>query len=290
MKCSGFTLAELLVTIVLSGTVATGAVSVLIAGHRVYRRQTVLTDAHATERAATNILTSELRGLDPGAPSGGDLLRVATGSVTYRALRNLYVACAAPDASRSTVLLHGDYWGSRPLDPQVDSVLLFADGDPTKPQDDRWLHADLRRIEKGYRCPDGGAAVQIHVKGLSRRELELVGVGAPVRGAALWEIRGYPDSRGQWWVGMRRYSKSTNRWPPIQPLLGPIAPYGLAFQYFDSDGVPTRVPERVAAIEIDVRVARGPDSPPPPHATLTAGRGVTARVALRNALRRESAR
>ena len=288
MKCRGFTLAELLVTIVLFGTVATGALSVLMAGQRVYRRQTILMDAHATERAATNILASELRGLDPAAPSGGDLLGVSAGSVTYRALRNLYVVCAAPDASRSTLLLHGDYLGSRPLDPQVDSVLLFADGDPAKSQDDRWLHADLRRIDKGYRCPDGGAGVQIHIEGLSQRELPLVWVGAPVRGAVLWEIRGYPDSRGEWWVGMRRYSKSTSRWPPIQPLLGPIAPYGLAFRYFDSDGVPTRVRDRVAAIEIDVSVARGRESPP--HATVTARRWVTARLTLRNALRRQGGR
>ncbi len=284
MRCLGFTLAELLVTVVLFGTVATGAVSVLIAGQRVYSRQIGLMNANATERAATNILTSELRGLDPAAPSGSDLLSVSTGSVTYRATRSMYVTCAPPDLSRSTVLLHGDYLGSRHLDPQVDSVLVFADGDQTTSEDDRWLHADLRRVDEGYRCPDGGAGVQIHIKGLSRRDLELVGVGAPVRGAALWEIRGYPDSRGEWWVGMRRYSKSTNKWPPIQPLLGPIAPYGLAFQYFDSDGVPTRTPNRVAAIDIAVAVASARGAPP--HATVTGDRWVTARVTLRNSLPR----
>ena len=92
----------------------------------------------------------------------------------YRATRSMYVTCAPPDLSRSTVLLHGDYLGSRHLDPRVDSVLVFADGDQTTSEDDRWLHADLRRVDEGYRCPDGGAGVQIHIKGLSRRDLELV--------------------------------------------------------------------------------------------------------------------
>lgn len=288
MRDHGFTLVELLVTVVLFGTVATGAVSLLMAGQRIYRHQTHLMDANATERAAAHILTSELRGLDPGAASGGDLLSASTGSITYRALRNLYVTCAAPSASRSTVLLHGDYLGSRPLDPRVDSILLFADGDPTKSDDDRWLHADLRRVDEGYRCPDGGAGVLAHLAGLSRRELELVGVGAPVRGAALWEIKGYPDSRGDWWVGMRRYSKSSNRWPSIQPLLGPIAPWGLTFRYFDSNGAPTRAPDQVAAIEIAVAVAPGRAAPP--HATVVADRWMTARVTLRNALRRPGGR
>ena len=118
MRCLGFTLAELLVTVVLFGTVATGAVSVLIAGQRVYSRQIDLMNANATKRAATNILTSELRGLDPAAPSGSDLLSVSTGSVTYRATRSMYITCAPPDLSRSTVLLHGDYLGSRHLDPR----------------------------------------------------------------------------------------------------------------------------------------------------------------------------
>ncbi len=64
MKRSGFTLIELLVALVLGATVAAAALSVLVVSQRVYGRQVGLADASATTRAATVILTSELRGLD----------------------------------------------------------------------------------------------------------------------------------------------------------------------------------------------------------------------------------
>ncbi len=272
----GFTLVELLVAFVLWAVFGTAAVSVLVAGQRGYRRQQELAQANATVRAASTILTGELR--------GSDLLRGDRTSVTYRVPRNLYVTCDKPDLARSTVLLRADYLGFRPLDPDVDSLLLFADGDPATGDDDRWIHADLREITPGSSCPDGTAGVTARLAGAAPRDLQAVGAGAPVRGAAVWEMKGYRDSRGEWWVGMRRYRKSDHRWPVIQPVLGPIASGGLVFLYLGADGLPTDAPDRATTVDLAVAVPRGKARPPQ---SAVAGEGwLNLRVTLRNALSR----
>jgi prepilin-type N-terminal cleavage/methylation domain-containing protein len=272
----GFTLVELLVAFVLWAVVGTAAVSVLVAGQRGYRRHQELAQANATVRAAATILTGELR--------GSDLLRGDRTSVTYRAPRNLYVTCDKPDLDRSTVLLRADFLGYRPLDPDVDSLLLFADGDPATRDDDRWIHADLREISPGSSCPDGARGVTARLAGAARRSLEAVGVGAPVRGAAVWEMKGYRDSRGEWWVGMRRYHKADGRWPVIQPVLGPIASGGLVLMYRGPGGLPTDAPDRAATVDLAVAVPRG--AARSPHSAVTGEGWLNLRVTLRNALSR----
>ena len=284
MRRCGFTLIELLVALVLGAAVAAAALSVLVVSQRVYGRQVSLADASATARAATAILISELRGLDASAASGSDLLRVTPASLTYRALRSLYTTCKVADLARSTIVLHADFLGVRPLDPGVDSLLLFADGDPTVSEDDRWIHADIREIIPGPICPDGHPGITVHLAGVSKRNLERVGIGAPVRGAALWEMKGYRAANGQWWVGMRRYRKSTGRWPSIQPVLGPIAPGGLRFGYYDASGVPTQVASRIASIVLELATPGGDGSAP--HWAVAPERSLTLRVALRSSLPR----
>ena len=284
MRRCGFTLTELLVALVLGTTVAAAALSVLVVSQRVYGRQVSLADASATTRAATAILISELRGLDASAASGSDLLRVTPASLTYRALRSLYTTCKVANLARSTILLHADFLGVRPLDPGVDSLLLFADGDPTVSEDDRWIHADIREIIPGPICPDGRPGITVHLAGVSKRNLERVGIGAPVRGAALWEMKGYRAANGQGWVGMRRYRKSTGRWPSIQPVLGPIAPGGLRFGYYDAGGVPTQVASRIASIVLELATPGGDGSVP--HWAVAPERSLTLRVALRSSLLR----
>ncbi len=284
MRRCGFTLTELLVALVLGATVAAAALSVLVVSQRVYGRQVDLADASATTRAATAILISELRGLDASAASGSDLLRVTPGSLTYRALRSLYTTCMVPDLARLTIVLHADFLGVRPLDPEVDSLLLFADGDPMVSEDDRWIHADIREIIPGPICPDGRPGVTVRLAGVPRRNLERVGIGAPVRGAALWEMKGYRAANGQWWVGMRRYRKSTRRWPSIQPVLGPIAPGGLRFGYYDAGGVPTQVASRIASMVLELATPTGHGLAP--HRAVAPERSLKLRVALRSSLPR----
>ena len=260
---------------------AGAAGSLLVVNQRVYRRQVQLAGIATTMREATAILTSELRGLDASAASGSDVLHATSSSLTYRAIRSLYVACAKPDLVRSALRLYARFSGPRALDPAVDSLLLFAEGDPTTADDDRWVHGDLRAITRGPACADGRPGITIRLGGVARSDLGAVGVGAPVRGAALWQVKGYRGGGGLWWVGMRRYRKASRRWPSIQPVLGPIAPGGLRFRYYDAAGVPTEATDRMASVGVTVTPAAGDEAP---HRALVEQEGLVLRVALRNSL------
>jgi prepilin-type N-terminal cleavage/methylation domain-containing protein len=272
----GFTLVELVVALLVWAVVGTAAMSVMVAGQRSYRRQQELAEANATVRAATAILTGELR--------GSELLRGEGGSVTYRAFRNLYVTCRAADPARSAVVLRDDFLGFRPLDPQVDSILLFADGDPATGSNDRWIHADLREITAGPNCPDGLPGVTARLAGIRGRDIQAIGAGAPVRGTALWEIKRYRDARGEWWVGMRRYHKATHRWPAVQPVLGPIGPWGFELRFYDSAGLHTDAPDRTVSVILALDVPRKIQSGP--HLILSEDGWLNLRVTLRNHLAR----
>ncbi len=105
-----------------------------------------------------------------------------------------------------------------------------------------------------------------------------VETGSPLRGVSVWEIRGYRDSRGQWWLGMRRYRKGGGRSPAIQPVLGPITPDGIEFQYYDRESA--LVDDLQAVVSIGFTIL--PETSRSPRFRVLA-RPITLRVALRGA-------
>lgn len=278
----GFTLVEVVVALCLLAVISTSAIRVLLANQQMYRKQVELARVNATLRAAAAILPGELRELDPTDPNGGDLIRISPTSITYRALRNLYVVCRPPSGGQSVVTLFADYLGSRPLNPTVDSVLLFADGDPGIGDDDRWLHADLTWVAGGE-CPGGTPGITVGLGGVSATGLGMVSAGAPLRTGAVMEMLRYRGGDGLWWLGMRRLRKEGGgRRPAVQPLLGPLAPGGLEFSYYDAQGSATTDPTKVASIGILVTAA-APRSQPDAHsAGSLRQRRIAVRVALRN--------
>lgn len=279
----GFTLVEVVVALGLLAVISTSAIRVLLANQQMFRNQVELARVNATLRAAAAILPGELRELDPTDPNGGDLIRISPTSITYRAVRNLYVVCRPPSRGQSVVTLFADYVGSRPLNPLVDSVLLFAEGDPGIGDDDRWLHADLAWVRWGGECPGGAPGITVGLGGVSATGLGMVSAGAPLRTGAVMEMLRYRAGNGVWWLGMRRLRKGGGRRrSSVQPLLGPLAPGGLEFSYYDAQGSATTDPAKVASIGILVTAA-APRSEPDAH---TAGslrqRRIAVRVALRN--------
>ena len=277
----GFTLAEVVVALSLLAVISASAIRVLLANQRMYRDQVELARVNATLRAAAAILPGELRELDPTDPNGGDLIRISPTALTYRAVRNLYVVCRRPSRGQSVVTLFADYLGSRPLNPLVDSVLLFAEGDPEIGDGDRWLHADLAFVRWGGECPGGGPGITVGLGDVSATGLGRVAAGAPLRTGAVMEMLRYRDGKGEWWLGMRRLRKGGRR-PAVQPLLGPLAPGGLEFSYYDAQGSATTDPAKVASIGILVTAA-APRSQRDPHsASSLRRRRIAVRVALRN--------
>ena len=279
----GFTLVEVVVALSLLAVISASALRVLLANQRMYRDQVELARVNATLRAAAAILPGELRELDPTDPNGGDLIRISPTVLTYRVMRNLYVVCRGPSRGQSVVTLFADYLGSRPLNPTVDSVLLFVEGDPQIGEGGRWLHADLAWVGWGGECPGGAPGITVGLGDVSATGIGSVAAGAPLRTGAVMEMLRYRAGDGAWWLGLRRLRKGGgSRRPAVQPLLGPLAPGGLEFSYYDAHGSATTDPAKVASIGILVTAA-APRSQRDAHsASSLRRRRIAVRVALRN--------
>ncbi len=254
----GFTLVELLVALVLLGIVATGIYRVLANNQRVYQQQTQRIDLQQNIRAAATILPAELREL---AASDGDIQTMAATQLQIRAMRWLGFVCTPPVTGGAlgnlTMTLRGGapgrplFYGSRGFDLTKDSLLIYYDGRPTTRDDDTWILA--RPIASApLNCLDGRPGLQITfavVNMFGSPNLPgSIPSGAPVRGFEQVSYQLYqPAGDTSWYIGFQPSGAT------MQPLIGPVLANGLTFTYFDSLGVGTVVPARVARIDIAVR-------------------------------------
>lgn len=271
----GFSLLETLVALVLGATVAIAVFGVVAMHRAVYLHGVHHVQTAATVRSAAALVAAELRGLDP---AGGDLMEIAPTSITYRAGRSLYFTCREPDPARRTITVGSSFHGMRALEADLDSLLVYLPAEPASNRPAGWVPADLRRVVWGNRCPGAAPSLTLKMGGIEERVVAAVGMGSPVRGVSVWQMRGYRDSRGQWWLGMRRLRKGGGRLPPTQPVLGPVAPGGIEFRYYGRGGV--RADGRQTVVSIGLTIT------PEASRRLRSGRAVlpvSLRVALRGA-------
>lgn len=241
---------ELLIALVLMGIVSAAVYTMLVNNQRIYRQQTQKIELNDNLRAATAILPSELRELDANDPLGSDIVEMTDSSLTYKAMRNLYVTCQM--ASGGTVRLDPTTMaGLRGLDAAFDSLLVFADSQTSLTRDDRWVHVNVTQVQTGNNCPGGRPSVDVSVSP-SIQGSDSVLSGYPVRGFEVVDVRRYADASAVWWIGARRYNKSSG-WSGLQPLAGPLGRQkGLFFTYRDNTATATAVPTQVARIDIKV--------------------------------------
>ena len=249
MRNSGFSVLELVIALALACGVAVVVLMLFLTGIRFYTAQLEHVRIDADLRTAMVIFNRELQGLDA---TDGDIVAADTSSITYRALRNVQFACRIPDLERSEIVVWDTLsYGIRNLDPGRDSILVFAEGDPTTRLDNVWLNAAVRGTAPG-RCPGGVPGVAIKVSGMSVVSLSNVASGAPVLGFHLTRIRSYKDGRNKTWIGVQE-ANGADGWHTTQPLLGPIADRGgLRFEYFDAFGAATTTTRAIAGISVTV--------------------------------------
>ncbi|HKW42080.1 MAG TPA: type II secretion system protein [Gemmatimonadales bacterium] len=286
-----FALVELLIALVLLGTVAAVTYQIMTTGQRVYHAQTQRIDLQQSLRAAAAVLPAELRVLDA---RDGDILAMASDSITIRAMRLFAVACDTPTldggaiTGRTVVIRNSLTFGSRMLT-AGDSVLVYYEGRPGSRNDDGWLRGRLTLDPVSARCagPEPiaqalpGMRLTVDLAPLEppqQNRAGMVPLGAPVWGYETTTYKEYRSpSDGLWYLGQRAAGAT------LQPLLGPLAgPKGLTFAYFDSTGVETATAPNVAQIEIAVR---GRTAEPTRMADGRQADGVDSlvmRVALRN--------
>ncbi len=248
MADRGLTLAELVISLVLMGLTGTAVGRVVIIATRFHRLQTERAQIHASLRAGMTFLQSELRELNAGDSAGSDLVEMSLSSLTYKGMRSTSFLCRSPHPTRPQITVsQTPFFGLRRLDAARDSILVLAENDPSTPVDDVWLHADVVSIATGKVCPGDTRGARIVLGGLTQAALAGVDRGAAVRGFQVTRVLLYKDARGQSWLGVRDWKKGTG-WSTTQPVLGPLAPDGLRFEYYDSAGNTTVWPSAVARI------------------------------------------
>lgn len=256
----GFTLVELLVSMVLLVIVMGSIYRLLNSTQRISRAQAERVDMQSNMRAGTLILPAELRevGYDtmPGVPPPTNTnvpdIQIATGdSIQFRAMRGTGIIC---DVAGTTITIStiAPYPRLREM-VATDSLLIFADGDPNQTTDDRWVARGISNIGAvtATACPSTwpwarngftvtipnwtasvivGANTTVNDNGVTASS---VTPGSPVK---FFEVMRYGiyQSGGQNVLGAEALNSGGAR----QPVLGPLAANGFHLTYYDSTGAP----------------------------------------------------
>lgn len=256
MKEFGFTLVELLVSLVLFGVVSSAVLQVVIASQRGFEWHAASADLGANMRVAISLIPDELRGLDAGDPLGSDIVAARPSSISYKVTRSLHFVCRTPVDGSDVLTLDATFWfGMRGIDPAVDSLLIYSESDPRSVEDDSWLHAEVESVRASEDCPGRRPGIILQVRNVTAPGLASVRAGAPVRAFELNRLHLYRDSRGDRWLGTKRYriaSGGWGGWTRTQPVVGPLTDSGIYFRYLDSRGEETSDRAGIARISIAV--------------------------------------
>lgn len=288
----GFTLAELLVVILLGGLVLALVFSI---GARLQRELVALAlriGGGGQLRSGAAILALDLRAV---SSTGGDIApgEARDTSLQLRSTVLSAVACAVREEEIDVMPLAGANGAPAGGTLRVgDTLWVLADAD----SGERWLPMAALGVRS---APDGCATVASGIAERARlfdvghmlavrvgRECAaLIAPGAPIRVARGARYSIYRASDGRWYLGLRSWSTASGQFSPIQPVSGPYVPLssdggGTRFRYFDVNGAAVAEgaleTRRIARVEVSL-VSEASDRVDTHHDSL----GVV--VALRNA-------
>lgn len=271
----GFTLAEMMVAILLFGLVGGALLTLVSKQQRFYRGAGDLIETRSQLRQAASILPTELRGI---YPAGGDIIQWSDSSIQIRANTGSSFICVRPAANTiilpPVTLASGGVYSTWITAPQVaDSLLIYDEGELVGNSDDTWQGYYVTAVlPVAGGCPAAtrftGAADAL-AEGLQLTLDRNVSVnspiGSPIRFFRPTHFRLYQAADKRWYLGA--FDCLRGRSPACattQPVSGPYRPYsetegesGLSFRYFTEDdaelvpGVHDR--RRVARIDVVVR-------------------------------------
>lgn len=264
----GFSLAELLVALALTGAVTAVLLRLLATNLRLYQSHGQIIDRAQNLRAAAVLLTAELREL---SASDSDVYAADVTALSFRAMRRLGFVCAGALSGAARVAIRRQpQFGSRRFDAASDSLLIFTPGD-SGAADGTWLAAPLTAVQGGV-CADGTAADVLETTPTEGP----IALGAPVRSFEPLTYRLYRGGDGEWQIGLAAAGQV------IQPLVGPVTANGFELAYYDAAGAPTTDRLRIAAIAIHLRLPTAQRIRGPAGALTRPVDSVVTVVALRN--------
>jgi prepilin-type N-terminal cleavage/methylation domain-containing protein len=240
----GFTLVEVLISLVLMLLLAAVGIRFFLLQHWIGISQTERTAVQTALRAGGLFLSAELRELG-GMPGDPDILAFGADSVRYRAMRGTGVSCAR---SATAILVDASgFSGYRTIQAGRDSLLLHFEGTLHSTADDRWIHLPIHAI--GSATCAVTPAIQLATT-LDTVQFPLRGFAplAPFRTFEVMQVNLY-QSNADYWLGARSISAGET----IQPLTGPMTANGLELVYLDSLGSPPTRAEDIRTIAITLR-------------------------------------
>ena len=254
----GFTLAELLVVIVLLGIVGGAITTVVVRQQRFYRGAGEIIDTRGQIRQAASILPTELRGM---SSAGGDLLAIAPQQLEFRAPIGTSIVCQIVSTGPVQVVLppailtSGAVLTSFTSTPVAgDVAFVYNEGTtPDNPADDSWTTTTVSAASPGpvpaSQCvppqapfTTGGDGMQARLRVTFADPIPNLGVGTVVRFARPVRYSLYQASDGKWYLGYEQFVAGS--WTGAQPVSGPYlagdaaaeGDRGLRFRVFDQTG------------------------------------------------------
>ncbi len=221
-RTAGISLMEMALALALAGMVGAAGAKVVLNSLAALEWQAQRLATNRELRAASSILSNEIRGSLGSA--GGGLLVIDSNSVIARLSRGFGVSCYA---GTTGVVLDSSRLGFRLPQPGRDSLMMFVEGaDTASGHDDRWEVFPLLGVSAGN-CPDGSAGLALASPiGLLADSLDYPGYVGVFTSA---QFRRY-QSLGRYWLGLKDYSAT-------DPVAGPLtAPTGRLFQGLDQGG------------------------------------------------------
>ena len=244
----GFTLVEILVSLVVMLIVSGAIYQLLNSSQRLSRSQAERVSLQSNVRSGALIVPTELRELATfvgGNADQNDVLNIPAGGtdITYQAMRGIGFVCQLPTATEIRIARYSGY-----RDPQAtrDGLYVFIDGTDATSTDDVWLQLAVT----GASASTCGATPAIALTvSPSNTVLQTLPNGTPVRVYEKMQLQLYTDAGGKSWLGAR----SVNTGEAIQPVLGPLTSNGLALEYLDASGSITTDPKAIKSIRVTIR-------------------------------------
>lgn len=254
----GWTLAELLISLVVTGAILSLAAQHALTQLRFFESATALAAMRGQISHASGVLARALEGASPAA---GDLLLAADTALEFRANTGSALVCSAATgqllipAARSRGNTFAAFWDTP--DEGDGAHVYYDDSTGTG-----WLTLHVAAPPMpGPACVSLGDVNPGWLVEL--REPIVVPSGAVVRFTRSVRFSLYRAGDARWYLGSRDWNGAAGRFNSIQPVAGPLRPYsglaersGLQLRYLDTAANELWPPadlRTVAAVEVSSR-------------------------------------
>lgn len=227
----GFTIVELLIVAVLGSILVMAVYNILVTNQRTYTVQGEQVRGSQNLRAAMNYLTAHLRELNTE-----DIVAFDATDIEVESPTRFAVVCNVTYAVTPTLTARRyEGWVEA-----GDEVIVFADNDEAKSDDDAWVELTASSVDTTAAC-GGEPAQEISFAGeLSLLQADSVRSGAPLRVRESMRLRQVGD-----------YLALGDGVSP-DPLVGPLS---FRLTYFDQDGAVATNAADIAKIVVTVKVS-----------------------------------